>query len=94
MAARIARSRRVTSQPGEKAIAPPVDHPSGFGIENRSGRSLTVSFKYDAEALVQTWWSRNIGPGDGFPAMFGPSERRRASAGRGGLPLAPTSAGT
>lgn len=54
MAARVAKSKRVNVQPGEKAIAPRVDHPMGFGIENHSGRSLTVSFKYDAETHVQT----------------------------------------
>jgi hypothetical protein len=54
MGTRFAKSRRVKVQPGEKAIAPRVDHPLGFGIENQSGRSLTVSFKYDAESHVQT----------------------------------------
>lgn len=54
MGARVARSKHVEVQPGEKAIAPRVDHPVGFGIENHSGRSLTVSFKYDVESHVQT----------------------------------------
>jgi hypothetical protein len=44
----------VKVQPGERAIAPRVDHPAGFGIANHSDRSLTVSFEYDAESHVQT----------------------------------------
>jgi hypothetical protein len=47
-------SRRVQVQPGGKAIAPRVDDPRGFALENASGRSLTVSFRYDEEQHVQT----------------------------------------
>jgi hypothetical protein len=50
---RIARSKRVRVESGQKAIAPRVDHPIGFAIENDSGLSLSVSFKYDATAHIQ-----------------------------------------
>ncbi len=36
------------------ALAPRVDDPRGFAIENYSGRALVVSFRYDAERHIQT----------------------------------------
>jgi hypothetical protein len=53
MPARLTRAKRVKVQTGELAIAPRVDDPRGFGIENRSGHSLTISFKYDPGTHVQ-----------------------------------------
>lgn len=78
MAARIARSRRVKVQDGERAIAPRVDHPLCFGVENRSGRPLTVSFKYDAETHVQTVVVEEHRPGQRIPGDVHPA---------GGLPV-------
>jgi hypothetical protein len=54
MRIRVARSKRVEVKPGEKAIAPRVDDPRGFAVENRSGRPVTASFSYDAKTHVQT----------------------------------------
>lgn len=54
MPARVSRSRRVKVQSGQKAIAPRVDDPHGFAIENRSGEAVTVSFRYDADLHLQT----------------------------------------
>lgn len=53
MAARVTRSRRVRVEAGETAIAPRVDDPRGFAIQNRSGRAVTVSFTYDADNHLQ-----------------------------------------
>ncbi len=36
------------------ALAPRVDDPRGFAIENYSGRALIVSVRYDAEKHIQT----------------------------------------
>ncbi|HEX9050803.1 MAG TPA: hypothetical protein VF841_09750 [Anaeromyxobacter sp.] len=47
-------SRRVQVRSGETALAPRVDDPRGFALENQSGGPLTVSFRYDAERHVQT----------------------------------------
>ena len=47
-------SRRVQVRPGELAYAPRVDDPHGFALENRTGSPLTVSFRYDARARVQS----------------------------------------
>jgi hypothetical protein len=47
-------SRRVEVKPGEMALAPRVEDPRGFALENQTGRSLTVSFRYDLAAHVQT----------------------------------------
>ncbi len=47
-------SRRVQVRPGDLAVAPRVDDPRGFAIANRSERALVVSFRYDAEAHIQT----------------------------------------
>ncbi len=48
------RSRRVKVRPGEAALAPRVDDPRGFAIENELGQPLTVSFRYDFATRVQT----------------------------------------
>lgn len=53
MPARITRPKRVKVETGQLAIAPRVDDPRGFAIENRSGHALTVSFKYDEDTHVQ-----------------------------------------
>lgn len=53
MAARVTRSRRVRVEAGETAIAPRVDDPRGFAIQNRSGHAFTVSFTYDADHHIQ-----------------------------------------
>ena len=47
-------SRRVQVRSGETAIAPRVEDPRAFAVENQSGQALTVSFRYDAERHVQT----------------------------------------
>lgn len=53
MALRITRAKRVRVETGETAIAPRVDDPHGFGIENRSGHQIHVSFRYDERTHVQ-----------------------------------------
>jgi hypothetical protein len=53
MAARLTRSKRVRVESGQKAIAPRVNHPIGFAIENDSGQALSVSFEYDDATHIQ-----------------------------------------
>lgn len=53
MPARVTRAKRVRLEAGETAIAPKVNDPRGFGIENRSDHALTVSFRYDESTHVQ-----------------------------------------
>ena len=53
MPVRVTRAGRVKVETGETAIAPRVDDPRAFGIENRSGRPITVSFRYDETTHVQ-----------------------------------------
>jgi hypothetical protein len=53
MPLRVTRAKRVKVETGETAIAPRVDDPRGFGIENHSGQELTVSFRYDERTHVQ-----------------------------------------
>jgi hypothetical protein len=67
MAVRVSRARRVKVESGQKALAPTVDHPIGFAIENRSGRSFTVSFKYDTHAHVQIVVVEEHRPGRRLP---------------------------
>jgi hypothetical protein len=47
-------TKRVAIRPGQAAIAPRVDRPLGFGVENAAGRPLTVSFSYDDRTHVMT----------------------------------------
>ncbi len=51
-AAKRVASKRVEVRPGEKALAPNVDHPQGFAVENETRRPLTVSFRFDLAAHV------------------------------------------
>lgn len=50
--------RRVTKhvevRPGKTAIAPKVDDPRGFAIDNQSSGPLTVSFNYDFSAHIMS----------------------------------------
>jgi hypothetical protein len=47
-------SKRVQVQPGDVALAPRVDDPRGFAVANQTGRALTVSFRYNSDAHIQT----------------------------------------
>jgi alpha-D-ribose 1-methylphosphonate 5-triphosphate diphosphatase PhnM len=78
MAVRVSRARRVKVESGQKALAPAVHHPIGFAIENRSGRSFTVSFKYDAHSHVQVVVVEDHLPGRRQPGDTHPE---------GGLPV-------
>ncbi len=37
---------------GAVALAPTVDHPKGFAVQNMSGQALTISFAWDSSAHV------------------------------------------
>lgn len=45
-------SKPVTIRPGALAVAPTVDHPKGFAVQNMSGQALTISFAWDSSAHV------------------------------------------
>ncbi len=45
-------SERVEVRPGAIAIAPSIDDPRGFAVQNRSGHPLVVSFGFEPGAHV------------------------------------------
>jgi hypothetical protein len=47
-------SKRVRIARGDTAVAPTVDHPQGFAVENSTSHALTVSFRFDPIAHVMT----------------------------------------
>ena len=47
-------SKRVEVRPGGAALAPKVDDPLGFALQNESGGPLTVTFNFDTTTHVMT----------------------------------------
>ena len=54
-----AQDRQVTSKrasvlPGQVAIAPKIDNPRGFALENRSDAELSIVFRWDEDQHIMT----------------------------------------
>ena len=47
-------SKRVEVRPGATAVAPTVDDPQGFAVQNSSDQPVTVSFRFDTQAHIMT----------------------------------------